>query len=136
MANTKQGNLSFAQYFLKIKNLYSKITLLDQEEPISKAQLKRYIFHGLKPEYIPYVTSIQGWAQQPSLEEFENLLSSQVSLGQQMAGVTVKDDEESALLARKKTNLKGNEKKKETAETSEVTSKISKNHNQTFKCYR
>ncbi|KAH0714411.1 hypothetical protein KY284_007316 [Solanum tuberosum] len=40
-------------------------------------------------EYIPFVTSIQGWAQQPSLEEFENLLSSQELLAKQMVGVYI-----------------------------------------------
>ena len=77
LANTMQGNLSISEYFLKIKNLCSEISLLNPEEAISEARMRRIIIPGLKTEYIPFVTSIQGWAQQPFLEEFENLLSSQ-----------------------------------------------------------
>ncbi|KAK1402095.1 hypothetical protein POM88_001700 [Heracleum sosnowskyi] len=46
------------------------------------------------------MTSIQGWAKQP------NLLSSQEALARQMAGVTINDDEGSALLAGRKKKLK------------------------------
>ena len=45
---------------------------------------------------------IQGWVQQPSLEEFENLLSSQESLAKQMASISIKEGEGNALMARKK----------------------------------
>jgi len=48
------------------------------------------------------VTSIQGWAQQPSWEEFENLLSSQKLLAKQLAGVFVKEGEGNALVADKR----------------------------------
>ncbi|XP_077246091.1 uncharacterized protein LOC143885947 [Tasmannia lanceolata] len=74
LANTTQGSLSISQFFLKIKNLCSEISLLDPEEPISEARMERHIIHGLKREYIPYVTSIQGWDRQPSLLEFEIFL--------------------------------------------------------------
>uniref|UniRef100_M1C9B9 CCHC-type domain-containing protein n=1 Tax=Solanum tuberosum TaxID=4113 RepID=M1C9B9_SOLTU len=67
--------------------------------------MRRIVICGLKPEYIPFVTSIQGWAQQPSLEEFENLLSSQELLAKQLASVFVKG-EENALVANKR-NFKG-----------------------------
>ena len=50
---------------------------MNLEEDIFEARMRRIIIRGLKPEYIPFVTSIQGWAQQPSLYEFENLLSPQ-----------------------------------------------------------
>ncbi|KAH0730993.1 hypothetical protein KY289_002181 [Solanum tuberosum] len=49
--------------------------------------------------------SIQGWAQQPSLEEFENLLSSQELLAKQLASVFV-NREENVLVANKR-NFKG-----------------------------
>ncbi|KAH0636993.1 hypothetical protein KY289_036908 [Solanum tuberosum] len=101
LANTIQGNLSIAKYFLKIKNLCSEISLLNPEEAISEARIRRNIIRGLKSEYIPFVTSIQGWAQQPSLEEFENLLSSQELLVKQMAGVSIKKGEENALVSNK-----------------------------------
>jgi len=102
LANTTQGNLSISEYFLKIKNLCSEISLLNPEEAISEARIGRIIIRGLKREYIPYVTSIQGWVQQPSLEEFENLLSSQESLAKQMTSVSIKEGEGSALMARQK----------------------------------
>ena len=75
LANTTQGNLFIVEYFLKIKNLYSEISLLNREEAISKARMRRIVIRGLKPEYILFLTSIQGWTQQPILEEFKNLLS-------------------------------------------------------------
>jgi len=94
LANTTQGNLSIYEYFLKNKNLYSEISLLNLEEAISEAQIRRLIIRGLKSEYIPYLILIQGWYQQPSLEEFKKLLSSQESLAKQMASVTIKEEKE------------------------------------------
>jgi len=76
--------------------------LLNSEEAISEARMRRIIIRGLKPEYIPFVTSIQRWAQQPSLEEFENLLSSQELLVEKLASVFVKDGEGDALVADKR----------------------------------
>ena len=67
--------------------------------------MRRIVIRGLKPEYSSFVTSIQGWAQQPSLEEFENLLSSQELLAKQLASVFVKG-EENAFVANKR-NFKG-----------------------------
>ncbi|XP_077246122.1 uncharacterized protein LOC143885988 [Tasmannia lanceolata] len=55
LANTTQGSLSISQFFFKIKNLCSEISLLDPEEPISEARMKRHIIRGLKREYIPYI---------------------------------------------------------------------------------
>ncbi|XP_069150842.1 uncharacterized protein [Solanum lycopersicum] len=102
LANTSQGNLSIAKYFLKIKNLCYKISLLNPEEAISEARMRRIIICGLKPEYIPFVTSIQGWAQQPSLEEFKKLFSSQKLLAKQLASVFAKDGKGDALVADKR----------------------------------
>jgi len=68
--------------------------------------MRRIVIHGMKHKYIPFVMLIQGWAQQPSLEEFENLLSSQELLTKQLASVFVKEGEENALVADKR-NFKG-----------------------------
>ncbi|KAL9673586.1 hypothetical protein QQ045_029847 [Rhodiola kirilowii] len=87
LANTTQGDLSISQFFLKVKNLCSEISQLDPDEPISEARVRCHIIRGLTREYTPFVTSIQGWDRQPSLEEFENLLSSQESLARQVAGM-------------------------------------------------
>ncbi|TMW86039.1 hypothetical protein EJD97_022037 [Solanum chilense] len=57
------------------------------QEAISEARMKRIVIRGLKSEYISFVTSIQGWTQQPSLEEFENLFSSQELLAKKLARV-------------------------------------------------
>ncbi|XP_077242713.1 uncharacterized protein LOC143883252 [Tasmannia lanceolata] len=47
LANTIQDSLSISQFFFKIKNLCSEISLLDPEEPISEARMKRHIIRGL-----------------------------------------------------------------------------------------
>ena len=59
LANITQGNLSIAENFLKIMNLCDEISLFNSEEPISEARMKRILIRGLKPEYIPFVTSIK-----------------------------------------------------------------------------
>ncbi|XP_070025820.1 uncharacterized protein [Nicotiana sylvestris] len=106
LANPTQGNLSIAEYFLKVKNLCFETSLLNPEEAISEARIRRIIIRNLKPEYIPFVTSIQGWVQQLSFEEFENLLSSQELLTMQMAGVSIKEEEGNAIVTDKR-NFKG-----------------------------
>ncbi|KAG6469325.1 hypothetical protein ZIOFF_074038 [Zingiber officinale] len=98
LAKATQGNLSMSEYFLKVKNLCSEISLLNPEEAISEARIQRNIVRGLRPEYIPFVTSVQGWAQQPSLEELESLSSSQESLAKKMAEVSLKESEGAALI--------------------------------------
>ncbi|XP_074577527.1 uncharacterized protein LOC141833932 [Curcuma longa] len=106
LAVAKQDGMSCSEFFLKVKNLCSEISLLNPEEKISNARMKRYIIRGLRPEYSPFVTSIQGWAQQPSLEEFENLLSSQESLARQMAGTSIKEESSNALFTKKSESMK------------------------------
>ncbi|KAK8923936.1 hypothetical protein KSP39_PZI019771 [Platanthera zijinensis] len=70
----------------QMKSLCAELSALDPDEPISEAKLKRHIIRGLRKEYVAFVTSVQGWATQPSLLELENLLASQESLARQMAG--------------------------------------------------
>jgi len=43
LANTTQSNLSISEYFLKVKNLCSEISLLNTEEAISIAGIRRII---------------------------------------------------------------------------------------------
>ncbi|GKV48208.1 hypothetical protein SLEP1_g55034 [Rubroshorea leprosula] len=140
LSNACQGDLSMAQFFLKIKNLCSEISILDPDEPISEARMKRHIVRGLKPEYIPYVTSIQGWAQQPSLEEFENLLSSQESLAKQMASLSVTYqgggvDNKNVLVAEKR-KIFNSKEKKDGAEYRVGPSYSSNFEKKFFRCYR
>lgn len=51
---------------------------------MSDAQLCRYLIRGLRKEFMPFISSIQGWATQPSIIELENLLSNQEALVKQM----------------------------------------------------
>ncbi|GAV83280.1 UBN2_3 domain-containing protein [Cephalotus follicularis] len=80
LAGLTQGGMSIFEYFLKIKNMSFEISELDVDEPISEARMRRYLIHGLRKEYIPFVTSIQGWAIQPTVEELENFLPNQEAL--------------------------------------------------------
>ncbi|VVB04401.1 unnamed protein product [Arabis nemorensis] len=82
LANAKQGESSISEFFIKVYEL----------------------------DYTPFVTLVQGWPTQPSLEEFENLLASQESLVIQMAGVKVHDDSESAIIARGQQSFKAKPK--------------------------
>ena len=63
LAMVTQGNSSIEEYFLKVKNLCSEISELYAKEPVSEARLRRYL--GLRKEFMPFVSSIQGWANQP-----------------------------------------------------------------------
>ena len=62
--------------------------------------MKRIIIHGLRSEYRGFIAAVQGWQNQPSLVEFENLLAGQEALAKQMGGVSLKSEEE-ALYANK-----------------------------------
>ena len=67
----------------------------------------------MNPGYSGLVTAIRGWATQPSLIEFENVLANQESLDNQKSGGSVKD-EEKALFGNKKSN-KGGDKTSESS---------------------
>ncbi|XP_077212790.1 uncharacterized protein LOC143847886 [Tasmannia lanceolata] len=139
LANTTQGSLSISQFFLKIKNLCSEISLLDPEEPISEARMKWHIIRELKREYIPYVTLIQGWDRQPSLVEFENLLASQESLARQMAGCSISGSDGEALFSsNKKPFNKYKEKKNFSSKggDEEGSSVMGNRNRKGIKCYR
>ncbi|KAJ6832875.1 uncharacterized protein M6B38_342070 [Iris pallida] len=89
LAGMTQGNLSISEYFLKVKNLCSEISELDTEEPISDARLRCYLIRGLRKEFMPFISSVQGWANQPSIIKLENLLSNQEALVKQMTKMSV-----------------------------------------------
>ena len=80
-----QGNMWIPEYFLKVKSLCSEISELDSSEPISNARLRRYLIHGLRKEFMPFISSVQGWENQPSIVELENLLSNKEALLKQMS---------------------------------------------------
>jgi len=74
------GDLTINQYFTKVKSLYWEISELDDASNINDDRKRRIIIHGLKPEYRSFITAIQGWPLQPSLEELESLLANQETL--------------------------------------------------------
>ncbi|XP_022026663.1 uncharacterized protein LOC110927306 [Helianthus annuus] len=75
LMTASQGDLPISQYFQKIKNLCREIGELDPQSRVSDACMKRILIHGLRPEYRSFVTAIQGWATQPSITKFENILA-------------------------------------------------------------
>lgn len=114
LAMLKQGGISISKYFLRVKNICAKISEIDEKEKINEARLRQYFIYGLKKEYGPFITFIQGWANQPSLEELQNLLSNQEALTKQM----VKSFEYDYVLfpkgkPNKKNMLAGNKNKEE-----------------------
>ncbi|GAV86875.1 hypothetical protein CFOL_v3_30301 [Cephalotus follicularis] len=73
---------------------------MDPQAPIGETRMKRIIIHGSRLEFRGFVAAVQGWQNQPSLVEFENLLAGQEALAKQMGGVSLKGEEE-ALYANK-----------------------------------
>ncbi|KAK8942363.1 hypothetical protein KSP39_PZI009409 [Platanthera zijinensis] len=102
LARVTQGDLSISTIFLKLKNLCAEISTLDHNEPNLEAKLKRHIISGMQKEYVAFVTSVQGWATQPSLLELENLLASHESLARQMASMAISRGDSEVLFSGKK----------------------------------
>ena len=67
-----------------MKNLCYEISKLDAEEPVSDARLRRYLIRRLRKYFMPFISSIQGWTNLPTIIELENLLSNQDALIKQM----------------------------------------------------
>ncbi|XP_077246140.1 uncharacterized protein LOC143886024 [Tasmannia lanceolata] len=107
-----QGNLSVSDYFMKAKNFCNEISQLDEVSKISESRMPRMIIRGLRPEFTGFITAIRGWPTQPSLLELENLLINQEMLARQMAGLSVKENEE-ALAVNSKRKWKKNKKPKD-----------------------
>ncbi|KAK3034348.1 hypothetical protein RJ639_032246 [Escallonia herrerae] len=89
--------------YLQGQDLWELVAEIDTDEKISEARLRRYLVRSLKKEYGPFVTSIQGWSTQPSVEELENFLSNQEALAKQMAKSFETDD---VLFSKGKSNKK------------------------------
>ncbi|KAD4982652.1 hypothetical protein E3N88_19323 [Mikania micrantha] len=68
-------DLTISQYFHKVKTLCREIGELDPQARIGDSRMKRVIIHGLKPGFQSFVAAVQGWPNQPTLGEFENLLA-------------------------------------------------------------
>jgi len=89
-----QRDMAVAQYFHKVKSICREISELDPTAAIGEARIKRIIVHGLRPEYRSFVAAVQGWPTQPSLVEFENLLTGQEAMAKKIGGVSLKGEEE------------------------------------------
>jgi len=89
-----QRDMAVAQYFHKVKSICREISELDPTAAIGEARIKRIIVHGLRPEYRSFVAAVQGWPTQPSLVEFENLLTDQEAMAKKIGGVSLKGEEE------------------------------------------
>ncbi|KAJ7971762.1 Retrovirus-related Pol polyprotein from transposon TNT 1-94 [Quillaja saponaria] len=100
LLSVAQRDTTIAQYFHKVKSICHEISELDPTVPIGVTRMKRIIIHGLRQEFRGFVAVVQGWLNQPSLVEFENLLASQEVMTKQMRGVSLKGEEE-ALYANK-----------------------------------
>jgi hypothetical protein len=89
-----------------VKTLCREISELDTEAPIGETRMKRIIIHGLRPEFRSFVAAVQGWQNQPSLVEFENLLAGQEALAKQMGGASTKGEEEALYISKGSRNFK------------------------------
>ncbi|XP_071704489.1 uncharacterized protein [Rutidosis leptorrhynchoides] len=131
LAISRQEGMSVSEYFLRVKTLCSEISEIDTNEKISESRLRRYLIRGLKKEYVPFTTSIQGWSTQPSVEELENLLSNQEALAKQMA----KGFENDAVLFSKGKNFKkGSSSKEKEEEQTSYKSNYEKKPPTCYKC--
>ena len=101
-----QRNMTVAQYFHKVKSLCHEISELDPQAPIQEARMKRIVIHGLRSEYRGFITAVQGWENQPSLVEFENLLAGQEALAKQMGGASLRSEEEALYVHKGSGNFK------------------------------
>ena len=94
LLSVAQRDMTITKYFHKVKKICHEISNLDPTAAIGETRIKRIIIHGLRSEYRSFVAAVQGWPTQPSLVEFENLLSSQEAMAKQMGGVSLKGEEE------------------------------------------
>lgn len=66
---------------------------MDPQAPIGDTRVKRIIIHGLRPTFKGFLVAVQGWQIQPSLVEFENLLTGQEALTKNMGRDPLKGEE-------------------------------------------
>lgn len=95
--------------------------------------MKRIIIHGLKPEYRSFGATIQGWPTQPSLTEFENLLSSQESLAKQFSGVQLKSEETAMYVNKAKSSSRHNTSQSSNRNHERAKQSEGENMNRTYK---
>ncbi|KAK3009164.1 hypothetical protein RJ639_014064 [Escallonia herrerae] len=121
IGSLSQGTMAISDYFMRVKMICQEISQLDEESRISDARQQRIIIRGLKPEYSGFITTIQGWPSQPSLLELESLLANQESLAKQMAGLSVKDNEEALFVGRGNKSINKNKQSQGSFQTGEAS---------------
>ncbi|KAG8370120.1 hypothetical protein BUALT_Bualt14G0084400 [Buddleja alternifolia] len=93
---------------LFMKKNTSRLQFLENELDglTQEPRMRRYLIRGMRKEYIPFITSVQGWANQPSILELENLLTNQEALARQMAGVHISGGSDDVLFSKGKRKSK------------------------------
>ena len=89
-----------------MKSLCHEISELDPQAPIQETRMKRIVIHGLRFEYKGFIPIVQGWENQPSLVEFENLLAGQEALAKQIGGASLRSEEEAIYVHKGRGNFK------------------------------
>lgn len=64
--------------------------------------MRRIIVHGLRLEFRDFVTFVQVWPTQPTIEGFKNFLANQEEIDKQMSGALIKNDEKILFTDKKK----------------------------------
>ena len=63
-----------------------KIYELNPNAKIADSKMRRIIIHGLRPWFASFVVVVQGWPTQPSLVDFETLITDQGAMTKEMSG--------------------------------------------------
>ncbi|XP_074277962.1 uncharacterized protein LOC141601566 [Silene latifolia] len=109
LMSVRKNTMSVNEWFTKVKTLCEQITKLDPENPITDTRIRRIIIFGLRPGFSTLIATIRGWATQPTLIEFKNMLANQEALDKQMSGASIKE-EEKALFGNKKSYQGGDKR--------------------------
>lgn len=73
--------------FLNLKNICLEISESDLYELVGEARLYWYVIQVIRKEYMPFLTSTQGWTNVPTIVKLENLLTNQKAFAMQMMDV-------------------------------------------------
>ncbi|KAH0707740.1 hypothetical protein KY285_010907 [Solanum tuberosum] len=127
MESANGGNSSNTQFGVeKLVGTNYKYWRIYPDDKIGEERLRRFLIRGMKKEYNTFVTSIKGCTKQPSVEEFEILLSNKEALAKQMARRLEPD---ATLFSRDKN------KKKNTSFESRNSEKVTGGNFDNSKCY-
>ncbi|GKU90510.1 hypothetical protein SLEP1_g4499 [Rubroshorea leprosula] len=71
-----------------------------EESKILDERMRRIIIHGIRPKFEAFITAVQGWQTQPTVDELENLLIDQEAQGKQAIEGAQKTEEEALFSGR------------------------------------